>query len=89
MSLDGDFVKGLNDNRRFVTKTLMNAVSMSPVIGQWAGLGKPMLGLFGRNGQAMGIDLFSNPSGNYNAAVVGTPGSGKSFFINESTRFYN
>jgi conjugal transfer ATP-binding protein TraC len=88
MSLDGDFVKGLNDNRRFVTKTLMNAVSMSPVIGQWAGLGKPMLGLFGRNGQAMGIDLFSNPSGNYNAAVVGTPGSGKSFFINELVRNY-
>jgi conjugal transfer ATP-binding protein TraC len=88
MSLDKDFMKGLNDNKRFSTKTMLNAVALSPMIGQWAGLGKPMLGLFGRNGQAMGIDLFANPSGNYNAVVVGTPGSGKSFFINEIVRNY-
>ena len=81
-------IRDLEENKRFNTKTLMNAVSLSPLIGEWAGLGSPVVSLFGRNGQAMGIDLFANPSGNYNAAVVGTSGSGKSYFINEIVRNY-
>ena len=81
-------IRDLEENKRFNTKTIMNAVSLSPLIGEWAGLGSPVVSLFGRNGQAMGIDLFANPSGNYNAAVVGTSGSGKSYFINEIVRNY-
>jgi conjugal transfer ATP-binding protein TraC len=41
------------------------------------------MALFGRRGQALGVDLFANPSGNFNACVVGTSGSGKSVFMNE------
>lgn len=88
MALDKDMIRDLEENKRFSTKTLMNSVSLSPLLGEWSGLGNPIVGLFGRNGQAMGIDLFANPSGNYNAAVVGTSGSGKSFFINEIVRNY-
>lgn len=92
MCLNKDMIKHLDERKRFVTKTLVNAVALSPVIGEWRGVMKgvseAVIGLFGRNGQAMGIDLFANPSGNYNAAVIGTSGSGKSFFINELVRNY-
>ena len=64
-------------------KTTANAIHLAPVIGEWAGLGEPVMALFGRRGQALGVDLFANPSGNYNACVVGTSGSGKSVFMNE------
>jgi conjugal transfer ATP-binding protein TraC len=64
-------------------KTSANAIHLAPVIGEWAGLGEPVMALFGRRGQALGVDLFANPSGNFNACVVGTSGSGKSVFMNE------
>lgn len=71
---------------RSSTKTVYNAANMMPVIGEPVGVGAPVLTLFGRRGQAMGIDIFANPSGNYNGCVVGTSGSGKSFFLNELTQ---
>ncbi|TDR30288.1 type IV secretion system protein TraC [Hydromonas duriensis] len=86
MALDEDFIGGLEQTKRFTTKTMLNAVNLSPMMGEWTGIGRPLIGLFGRNGEAMALDLFSNPSGNYNAAVVGASGSGKSFFLNELAR---
>lgn len=78
---------------RVSTKTLFNATNMMPIIGEWTGTppiqgqrtSKPVLTLFGRKGQSMAVDIFANPSGNYNGIVVGTSGSGKSFFLNELT----
>jgi conjugal transfer ATP-binding protein TraC len=71
---------------RSSTKTVYNAANMMPVIGEHVGVGAPVLTLFGRRGQAMGVDIFANPSGNFNGCVVGTSGSGKSFFLNELTQ---
>lgn len=71
---------------RVSTKTVYNAANMLPILGEHVGVGRPVLTLFGRRGQAMGIDVFANPSGNYNGCVVGTSGSGKSFFLNELTQ---
>lgn len=88
MSLDKDFVKGLNSLKRLSTKTFLNAISMSPIMGEWQGVGTPILPLIGANGQAMGFDFFANPQGNYNVAVMGTSGSGKSFTCNEIVRNY-
>lgn len=88
MSLDPDLKKDLDTRKRFFTKTTTNAVAMSPLLGEWSGVGDPIIGLFGRRGQSMGVDFFANKSGNYNVAVVGTSGSGKSFFINEIVRNY-
>lgn len=88
MSLDKEVNKYLTEKKRWTTKTMTNAVCMSPLIGEWEGLGEPVIGLFGTRGQAMGIDLFANPAGNYNFAVIGASGSGKSFFANEIVRNY-
>jgi conjugal transfer ATP-binding protein TraC len=85
--------KDLKVAQRMSTKTLFNAANMMPLLGEWTGTpprqgedySQPVLTLFGRKGQAMTIDVFANPSGNYNGIVVGTSGSGKSFFLNELT----
>ena len=69
-------------------KTTSNAIHLAPLLAEWEGLGEPLIPLFGRRGQTMGIDLFANPSGNYNACVVGTSGSGKSVFMNELAMGY-
>ena len=74
--------------QRFSTKTTENAAAMSPVLGEWRGAGAPVLTFIGRNGQAMGVNLFDNPSGNFNGCVVGTSGSGKSAFLNEVAERY-
>ena len=88
MALDKDMLKFFKSRRRWTTKTMSNAICLSPIIGEWSGLGPPVLGMFGTRGQAMSLDLFSNPAGNYNFAVIGASGSGKSFFVNEIVRNY-
>jgi conjugal transfer ATP-binding protein TraC len=71
---------------RCTTKTVYNAANMMPTLGEHTGVGLPVVTLFGRRGQAMSIDVFSNPSGNYNGICVGASGSGKSFLLNEITQ---
>lgn len=65
------------------TRTVINAANMLPIVAEPRGIGQPIVPMFGRLGQPMGIDLFANTSGNFNAAVAGASGSGKSVFINE------
>jgi len=83
MSLTPSLQNDIEKAKRFTTKTVYNAINMSPFVGEWSGIGKPIIPLFGRRGQAMGIDLFANETGNYNGCVVGASGSGKSAFLNE------
>lgn len=86
--------KDLQTAQRITTKTAINAANMMPIIGEWRGTPprpqeryqRPVMTFFGRKGQAMGIDIFANPSGNYNGAIVGTSGAGKSFLVNELVR---
>lgn len=75
--------KDLRTFGRVGTKTADNAVMTSPLIAEWKGTKTPVLTLFGRRGQIMGIDLFDNTGGNYNFAVAALSGSGKSVFVNE------
>lgn len=58
-------------------------VSLAPMHGEWSGFGKysSML-LVGRQGQVFDWDNFES-SGNYNVAVVGKSGAGKSVFMQE------
>lgn len=63
--------------------SLTNAVNLMPICSDWKGTGSPTLMFVGRRGQVQFIDLFDNKAGNYNAAIVATSGSGKSFLANE------
>jgi conjugal transfer ATP-binding protein TraC len=82
MSFTPSFQKDLKAAQRLSTKTAVNAVNMAPLLAEWAGFGDPVIPMWGRRGQAMAVDLFSNTSGNFNACVVGTSGSGKSALLN-------
>lgn len=88
MALGPGLQRDIKIAQRFSTKTTANAAAMSPVLGEWRGAGAPVLTLIGRNGQAIGVNLFDNPSGNFNGCVVGTSGSGKSAFLNELAERY-
>ena len=71
-------------------KTLLtsSAVNLAPVHGEWRGQpahadNPPALFLIGRRGQPAGWSPFANLAGNYNVAVTGKSGSGKSVLMQE------
>ena len=83
---------GLDDDlaRMGRTKTLLTsaAVNLAPVHGEWRGQridpdNPPALFLIGRRGQPAGWSPFANEAGNYNVAVTGKSGSGKSVLMQE------
>ncbi|HXF47084.1 MAG TPA: type IV secretion system protein TraC [Burkholderiaceae bacterium] len=93
MTLSSSMAADIRRARRDSTKTIWNTGHMCPVAAEWQGTGPrdgpngtrlyPHLLLVGRRGQVMNVDLFANRSGNYNAIVCGTSGSGKSVLLNE------
>lgn len=60
-----------------------NAANLVPVIAEMKGGDSCKVLLAGRRGQIMFWDPFANNRGNYNVAVVGGSGAGKSVFIQE------
>jgi conjugal transfer ATP-binding protein TraC len=88
MALTPTFSRDIRLAQRLTTKTVRNAVNMAPLLAEWRGVGQPVVPLWGRRGQAMGIDLFGNVAGNFNAAIVGTSGSGKSVLLNSIALSY-
>ena len=82
MTLSKSFHSDLKKAGAATTKTTDNAVAMAPMIAEWNGTSTPTLKLFGRLGEAMNLDLFDNTQGNFNAAVAGVSGSGKSVLLN-------
>ena len=71
-------------------KTLLtsSAVNLAPLHGEWRGQpanldNPPALFLIGRRGQPACWSPFANEAGNYNTAVTGKSGSGKSVLMQE------
>ena len=83
MSLSPRLHKDLAKMRRVTRKTTANAAHLAPLVTEWRGTRTPALIFGGRRGQLMTLDLFDNDLGNYNAAVIGAPGAGKSVLLNE------
>ena len=82
--LDGD----LERMGRMRTLLTSAAVNLAPVHGEWRGQPAspdtpPALLLIGRRGQPAGWSPFANTAGNYNVAVTGKSGSGKSVLMQE------
>ncbi|MDR3368937.1 type IV secretion system protein TraC [Rhodoferax sp.] len=88
MTLTGKFHKDLAKMRRVTRKTMANAIHMAPLIAEWRGTRTPALVFGGRRGQLMTLDIFDNDLGNYNFAIIGAPGSGKSVLMNEMAWSY-
>ncbi len=88
MTLSVPFHADLTRMKRTTTKTSANAVHLAPLIAEWRGTETPVLLLGGRRGQLMGLDVYDNDSGNYNVAIAGTSGSGKSLLLNEIAAAY-
>lgn len=87
MTLTPKFHKDLAKMKRVTRKTVANAIHLAPLIGEWRGTSSPALVFGGRRGQLMTMDLFDN-EGNYNFAIIGAPGSGKSVLMNEMAWSY-
>ncbi|MDR1424111.1 MAG: type IV secretion system protein TraC [Azoarcus sp.] len=88
MTLTPRFHKDLGKMHRVTRKTMANAIHMAPLIAEWRGTKTPALVFGGRRGQIMTLDIFDNDLGNYNFAIIGAPGSGKSVLMNEMAWSY-
>ena len=88
MTLTPRFHGDLAKMRRVSRKTMANAIHLAPLIAEWRGTRTPALVFGGRRGQLMTLDIFDNDLGNYNFAIIGAPGSGKSVLMNEMAWSY-
>lgn len=74
--------------RRLKTVPANIPAEVAPVVGDWKGLGAPLMIFTSRCGQIMSFDIFANPTGNFNTCVAAKSGAGKSFWANEFIRSY-
>ena len=79
---DGLFhdLEKLNRSKTMVSWTCAN---LAPLQAEWPGMSSPCMMLYGRRGQPLFWNPFENNEGNYNVAVIGKSGAGKSVFMQD------
>ncbi len=87
MTLTPKFAGDLRRTGWLGRKTTHNVAHGLPLIAEWKGTRTPAMVMLGRRGQLMQLDIFESP-GNYNVAVSGTSGTGKSVLLNEIATSY-
>lgn len=88
MTLSPVFHADMRKMKRVTRKTVGNAIHLAPLVAEWRGTRTPTLLFGGRRGQLMTLDVYDNDLGNYNFAIIGAPGSGKSVLMNEMAWSY-
>jgi conjugal transfer ATP-binding protein TraC len=88
MTLSPVFHGDMRKMKRVTRKTVGNAIHLAPLVAEWRGTRTPTLLFGGRRGQLMTLDVYDNDLGNYNFAIIGAPGSGKSVLMNEMAWSY-
>ena len=88
MASAGGLDSDLERMGRMKTLLTSSAVNLAPLHGEWRGQpanpdNPPALFLIGRRGQPACWSPFANEAGNYNVAVTGKSGSGKSVLMQE------
>jgi len=68
---------------RAKTMVSWSVANLAPLQGEWRGMNSPCMILYGRRGQPLFWNPFANKDGNYNTAVIGKSGSGKSVFMQD------
>lgn len=66
---------------RHKTMSVLQALPLLPLYGDWKGTGTPVAPFISRNGQPVSFHLFDSDT-NYNATIAASSGSGKSFLTN-------
>jgi conjugal transfer ATP-binding protein TraC len=86
MTMGPQRVKELRIMRQTRTMLSWNTACIAPMAGEWKGTGTPFLSTVSKRGQLLNIDPWDNNEGNYNLAIAGASGSGKSFVAQELVR---
>lgn len=83
MSWGDDLLVDLTSCKKLKTTLSTESANLLPIQGEWLGTQTPGVLLTGRRGQVFSFSPFDNNQGNYNVAVVGKSGSGKSVFMQD------
>lgn len=70
--------EGIRNLKRFVTRSINQAICFAPIIADWCGNDQGGLLLLNRKGELSLVDLFSSQT-NMNATIFAEAGAGKSF----------
>lgn len=77
------YTKDLHYFQKLKTTLSTESANLLPLQAEWKGTETPGMVFVGRRGQLFHWSPFDNSEGNYNVAVVGKSGSGKSVFMQE------
>lgn len=80
---DADRVNDVLSLSMIKTTLSTESENLLPIQGEWYGTKTPAMMFAGRNGQIFNWFPFDNDSGNYNVAVIGKSGSGKSVMMED------